>query len=807
MVTPPPLPARLPLQSRPKRRHAGMSSFILGTAAIFAAIAAGITPLAFREPDPLIQVALPLITAVFAFSALFAGSISFLIRPDAKHSRAITGMIAGGFAIIFLGGAALAKGMFEYSKAISPKPRKQVVKEKIVVDPIFVSEGTLSAKDFREGWEKWLQEYVMKDVKKGLEGSEDSELILSVFSGFVRDWSLLQDRPTRKEWNELAFRMNDYDGPFVSSANLIVARRSERPFNTISMSSTITALREEEDNPFLLFFLELQRGELMSRTSNSEEKRHCYRNALNALDTMIAEGWFGAEQVWLLADLTERDHFSELEKTNGDGLMEIYKSHNLPDWFLHYVRGKIFIQKAQQSKGSEKAKAANAEDRRIHNQHLTSARRELERSWELAPQYSFAATEMIQVSSGSSDAPVKEMRIWLDRALRATTDNWPAIQAWLNGMHPQRHGSHEAMLELGEHCLATGRFDTHLPSVYTSVIGMISSNTDSHGIYRRDGVFESINEVIEGYLAADQSAAAQKHWRTTRAAIALRSERYEFIRPDWLALDGHFSEETLAEWYHDRRDLFFWCHIQGGDENIDQAWNFEKNRNYGVAANIYRKLISENQYDAEQKKFLEKWIVLLDLQNRFEEGEEIDLIHEGPDFWQEVEGSYRRNDQNEIVITTPTTRFAIEHFLRIGTDYEVCVTMDTPRENICSGGAGLHFTNRTFASNQWSTCYVRELHSGVRECKIAHYRYSAYLKEEIPKSNVTKVGLTCQLDRWKVSINDEPLHKGTVKVKYSHLYWNSRLCLGGWRTMPGDDFEITYRSLKVKKLKPPEETL
>lgn len=169
-----------------------------------------------------------------------------------------------------------------------------------------------------------------------------------------------------------------------------------------------------------------------------------------------------------------------------------------------------------------------------------------------------------------------------------------------------------------------------------------------------------------------------------------------------------------------------------------------------------------------------------------------------------MEGTYRRNDENEIIVTTPTTRYAVQHLLHIGTDFEVDVTMETSRENLRIGGAGIHFSNQTFNLKNSSTCHVRELDSGVRQCKIANHQYSSYLKETIPTSDETKISLTCHLDRWRVSINDTPIHKGSVKLKKSHLYPDSCLCLGGWRSMPGDDFELTYRSLKIRKLDPPD---
>lgn len=521
-----------------------MFTLVLGVLANLVALASGIALFAIKEPGAAVEFGLPLCTALLAFIALFAGIITLFIKSDAKHAKAVIGM-AGGVALILPGLVVVSKRMVELADAVSSGNFPVSLSEEIPVAPVLVTEGTLTAQEFSDGWEKWLNQYVVSEVKSGLSGKELDAVITEIFDGFVEDWANTREAPTWEEWNSFAAWLANYNAPSAPSAKLITAERSERSVNLISMNSVIKGLRKNESNPFLLFILELQRGELMGRTSNQAEKRTCYRNALDALDEMLEQDWFSGENTWLLADLSEM-RLLDVEKNNGDALMEIYESHDLPEWFMHFARGKHEIRQAWKERGSGFSNTVSDSGWQGYNDHLASARTEMEKSWELAPEYPFAATKMIQVTMGISDDPRTDMRRWLDRALAASCDNRPAVKVWMWGMRPRWHGSQEAILTWGEHCLDTERFDTNLPRRYLDAVKEIASDDDSQEIYHRPGVYESLYEMVEGYLAADDSLANQTYWRTTRAALAFRCKHYEDLHTDWLALDGKFSKDVLA---------------------------------------------------------------------------------------------------------------------------------------------------------------------------------------------------------------------------------------------------------------------
>jgi hypothetical protein len=804
MKTPPPLHQKTPEgDAKSKPRSAGSITLVIGLATILAALVSGLAQFVGNEAGVWSRMVLPLVTAVLAFLAMFSGMISFFRGPDCKHRRTVLGVAAGGVGLVLLGLIVVTKRVIEIGSMVSSVEWSGEVEEEILVEPLEVMEETITAQDFRDAWAAWLGEHVVDDVKSRLKEGEKSQLVGEVLDGFVADWTYAADRPSREEWNGLAARLGDYWGPGAPTAKLIAAGFSERSINVIGMNSVTRNLRKQETNPFVLYYLELQRGEQMGRTSNSEEMRDCYRNAIDALDKMLESGWFDGENTWLLADLTEIGHFANLEKEQGDALMEVYSSHDLPDWFLHYVRGKQSIREAWKARGSGYSNSVSSEGWKGFEDHLKEAKDELGKSWELAPEYPFAAIEMIQVEMGIGNEPVQDMRLWLDRALSASCDSWPAIDAWFWGMRPRWHGNRKAILQMGEHCLATGRFDTGLPRMYLNALKEISSDGDSD-IYGEPGVYESIHDMVEGYLAAGPPQKEEQFWRTTRVIMAMRNDRFDEVRKDWLALDGEFSEDVLASWNHDSLALYFRSRIGKGSEMIAEATELEAEGAYGEAAGIYRKEMEHGNWDPEQKEFLGNWIALLELQQRYEDGEQVDLLRDGPDFWRKVEGDYRRNSKGEMVITSSTTRFAIEHFLRVGQDFEAIAEIATPGKALRDGGAGLHFTYRTFAGKQWSTCYVKDLYSGVRKCKIAPYRYAAYLDETIPVSEETAIQLTCHDERWRVAVNGEPLHKGTVAVKSDYLSRNSRLCLGGWSSFPVDKFAMTYRSVRVRKLEPLE---
>lgn len=178
----------------------------------------------------------------------------------------------------------------------------------------------------------------------------------------------------------------------------------------------------------------------------------------------------------------------------------------LDRWFSLWIQGEARLVAAWNARGSGWASEVSQAGWKGFEANLLQARAHLTEAWKLRPDYPQAASTMIAVTMGGCSAPGESVRTWFDRAVAAQMDDGSAYQSLIWALRPRWGGSHEAMIHLGEECLATGRFDTDVPYQYLQILRDVAEEQpcDSwRSVFRQPGVKENLTRLFAGYIKAD----------------------------------------------------------------------------------------------------------------------------------------------------------------------------------------------------------------------------------------------------------------------------------------------------------------
>ena len=198
-------------------------------------------------------------------------------------------------------------------------------------------------------------------------------------------------------------------------------------------------------------------------------------------------------------------------------------------WVSHMIRGRYEDSAAQRGDGAGGNRA----------------REQFQAAWALEPKFPEPAVELIGVSMRSSNRPKEEMRLWFDRAIEGQLDHPRAYIAYLHGLYPGWHGSHDAMYAFGRECAQTMRFDTRVPYQLIVALEFIANDERSPRIWQRPGVYAQVETVLDGMAKHEPKAAHADFYRSYNAAIAWRANEFDEARTRLEAIGERFQPEVF----------------------------------------------------------------------------------------------------------------------------------------------------------------------------------------------------------------------------------------------------------------------
>lgn len=201
------------------------------------------------------------------------------------------------------------------------------------------------------------------------------------------------------------------------------------------------------------------------------------------------------------------------------------------------------------ARGGGYASTVNEENWKVFRDRVDVSRTYAEKAWEAFPCPEIAA-HFIDIARCRAKYP-NEWRYWFDEAVARQMDWRTAYNSLEFTIYPRWHGSHHEMLQFGEECLATHRFDTIVPSRYEVIVHDISEDSDDPlAIFRKPGVCSNLMAVFDGYLAQHAGNSAKQMDLLTRKVIAAwAAGNYSDAARHLATLGAPLASEPL-NWYN-----------------------------------------------------------------------------------------------------------------------------------------------------------------------------------------------------------------------------------------------------------------
>lgn len=229
---------------------------------------------------------------------------------------------------------------------------------------------------------------------------------------------------------------------------------------------------------------------------------------------------------------------------------EAAKAHAAKSPFIvNMLVGEYEVDAAWKARGGGYAPSVSDEGWKGFGEHMKLAREHLEEAWKAAPKRPEAATTLIRIAMATSDSPVREMRTWFDRAVRAQLDYRLAYSHLLFGMMPRWHGSHEQMVEFGVECLETERYDTDVPYQYCEAVWRVMKDTHNplgNRFAQRPGVYENAQTLCQRYI--DRGAVERNipWWKTVWLGFAYLNQQWDDAARLLDELDSELDADALS---------------------------------------------------------------------------------------------------------------------------------------------------------------------------------------------------------------------------------------------------------------------
>ena len=348
-------------------------------------------------------------------------------------------------------------------------------------------------------------------------------------------------------------------------------------------------------------------------------------------------------------------------------------------WITALVTGRAEIGKAWAARGAGFADAVPAEGWKRFEEHLALAREQLTKAHEMHPEYPDAAAEMITVSMGDRSG---EERHWFDQAVEAQFDHEPAYQRLgQTALLPRWGGSHEQMVEFGQQCLASGRFDTFVPSYILDMALAIGEDLpDRKDVFEMPGVYEDCVRAIEGYLEQAKPPAVVRLLKSRLAILKWSTGRYAEASAILDELGDELAPRALAEFKAKRDDVVGESRLFGGRyaDDVETAEKRIAENKLDEALAAYEMIAKQNGIPPGGRRLLDSRIATLKTAAALERYEWVDL-QPTPDLagWRVVAGDWKVEKDGTLVGSTPREgRFKIVCEANLGEDVEFTLECD-----------------------------------------------------------------------------------------------------------------------------------
>ncbi|QDT56053.1 hypothetical protein Pan44_41030 [Caulifigura coniformis] len=171
------------------------------------------------------------------------------------------------------------------------------------------------------------------------------------------------------------------------------------------------------------------------------------------------------------------------DREAADQRLELYQAclmePKIDPYIIHLLGGDYYAKLAWQHRGGGFADTVSGEGWSKFRELMPRAARHFRRAWFLHPEHPHAAEEMIMLSTAGGDETWSPEQ-WFHAAVAAQFDYHDAYYRYMFVTMPRWGGSHQAIADFAEKCIATGRWDTVVPSEAQTAVELIALDNETN---------------------------------------------------------------------------------------------------------------------------------------------------------------------------------------------------------------------------------------------------------------------------------------------------------------------------------------
>ncbi|MCE5238771.1 hypothetical protein LLH23_09805 [bacterium] len=531
--------------------------------------------------------------------------------------------------------------------------------------------------------------------------------------------------------------------------------------------------------------------------------------AINAYADAADKKYFGPyEQSALWADLTDIME-SDFRRSQAVVVKALKDRPNTDPWLLNMAWGQHCKDYAWVNRGTGWAQDVKPQQWEQFGKYSQLARGYYEKAYAVHPEYPEPASAMICIVNSAGGRGTETERQWFDRCVAAQLDYSGAYYGMLNSLLPRWGGSHEAMLAFGQECLATGRFDTDVPFMYSEAVDYIANRDRDDTVWRQPEVFDGLRQCFEGYIAVSEKSPYPvdrdkvKDFRTRLAVKAYQTGNMDVARQQLDALHGQLDRAAMDRNWGERLELVageIYAVTGSNKEKVTQAENLFQTQKTAEALGAFQQLLKQEQ-EPHARFYLRDRLQTLQWEKQLQANQWV-ALNPTPDLvgWSPWQGEIRPLPTGNGFVMRPGETYALMICsIRPGRWYEMQCDVEFPPREVQGIEAGFLVDVATATSDPYYDTFriIRSPTTGY--CGSGWGEDQEHALTAVPQELRMRI-VQCD-DRVTFYMNEQTVFQDR-RLTHDDFRLEGPHTVGiGGETYPDPRQPVIYRNIRIHKMK------
>lgn len=187
-----------------------------------------------------------------------------------------------------------------------------------------------------------------------------------------------------------------------------------------------------------------------------------------------------------------------------EGPNQVLAGMEMDPWLRDMVLGSYHTNIGWTARGTGFANTVSDQQWEIFRTHIEKARLHFLKAWQRHRDSPEAATHLVALTMANQGIAGENERFWFEQAIAAQFDYQSAYGKYMYSIEPRWGGSHRLLLEFGNECLDTGRFDTMVPYQFHQVVVAIAQDptVPPRSLILAPDIIDTYRRLTDGYREA-----------------------------------------------------------------------------------------------------------------------------------------------------------------------------------------------------------------------------------------------------------------------------------------------------------------